>query len=44
MATHQKLGDLAEELEAQGIEDFQLHYAAETLRRTMPKAVAQRRK
>lgn len=30
----------AEELEAKGIEDFQLHYALETLRRTSPRAVA----
>jgi carboxyl-terminal processing protease len=30
----------AEELEAQGIEDFQLHYAVETLRRTTPNSVA----
>ena len=34
----------AEELEAQGIEDFQLHYAIETLRRTTPSAVASRSK
>ena len=34
----------AEELEAEGIEDFQLHYAVETLRRTAPNAVASRRK
>ncbi len=34
----------AEELEAQGIEDFQLHYAVETLRRTTPRAVASRKK
>ncbi len=32
----------AEELEAEGIEDFQLHYALETLRRTTPSAVALR--
>lgn len=32
----------AEELEAQGIEDFQLHYALENLRRTTPSAVASR--
>ena len=32
----------AAELEEQGIEDFQLHYALQTLRRTAPKAVAQR--
>ncbi len=31
------------ELEEQGIEDFQLHYAAETLRRTAPNAVARKR-
>ena len=31
----------AEELEAKGIKDFQLHYAVETLRRTSPSAVAQ---
>ncbi|TMM48161.1 S41 family peptidase [Qipengyuania marisflavi] len=30
----------AEELKEQGIEDFQLHYALETLRRTAPSAVA----
>ena len=30
----------AEELEAQGIEDFQLHYAADTLRRTASGSVA----
>ena len=30
----------AEELEAQGIEDFQLHYAIETLQRTSPNSVA----
>ena len=34
----------AEELEEQGIEDFQLHYAIETLRRTTPTAVASRAK
>ncbi|UOR16203.1 S41 family peptidase [Qipengyuania aquimaris] len=34
----------AEELEEQGIEDFQLHYAIETLRRTTPSAVASRAK
>ena len=34
----------AAELEAQGIEDFQLHYALETLRRTTPNAVAKRTK
>lgn len=34
----------AEELEQQGIEDFQLHYALETLRRTTPSAVASRAK
>ncbi len=33
----------AEELKEQGIEDFQLHYALETLRRTVPNAVARRR-
>lgn len=33
----------AEELEAEGIEDFQLHYALETLRRTTPSAVALRK-
>ncbi len=32
----------AEELEAQGIEDFQLHYALQTLRRTTPGTVASR--
>jgi carboxyl-terminal processing protease len=31
-----------EELEAKGIEDFQLHYAMETLRRTTPSAIALR--
>ena len=34
----------AEELEAKGIDDFQLYYALETLRRTTPNAVAARRK
>ena len=34
----------AEQLEEQGIEDFQLHYALETLRRTAPRAVASRSK
>jgi carboxyl-terminal processing protease len=33
----------AEELKDEGIEDFQLHYALETLRRTAPKSVAVRR-
>ncbi|XUU61356.1 S41 family peptidase [Erythrobacter sp. HA6-11] len=33
----------AEELEAEGVEDFQLHYALETLRRTTPSAVALRK-
>lgn len=33
----------AEELEEQGIEDFQLHYALETLRRTTASSVALRR-
>ncbi|WFL78699.1 S41 family peptidase [Altererythrobacter arenosus] len=33
----------AEELKGEGIEDFQLHYALETLRRTTPSAVALRR-
>ncbi|MBU0670062.1 MAG: S41 family peptidase [Alphaproteobacteria bacterium] len=33
----------AEELKDEGIEDFQLHYALETLRRTAPNAVAARR-
>lgn len=33
----------AEELKDEGIEDFQLHYALETLRRTAPNAVAVRR-
>ncbi|MEL7445770.1 MAG: S41 family peptidase [Pseudomonadota bacterium] len=32
----------AEELEEQGVEDFQLHYALETLRRTTPSSVALR--
>ena len=32
----------AEELEEQGIEDFQLHYALETLRRTSPATIAAR--
>ncbi len=32
----------AEELDEQGIEDFQLHYALETLRRTTPNSVALR--
>ncbi len=30
----------ADELKAEGVEDFQLHYALETLRRTTPSAVA----
>ncbi len=34
----------AEELEEMGIEDFQLHYALETLRRTAPSSIAARRK
>ena len=34
----------ADQLEEQGIEDFQLHYALETLRRTTPRAVASRSK
>ena len=34
----------AEQLEAEGIEDFQLHYAVETLKRTTPRAVASRQK
>lgn len=33
----------AEQLKDEGIEDFQLHYALETLRRTAPNAVAARR-
>lgn len=33
----------AEELEEQGVEDFQLHYALETLRRTTPSSVALRK-
>ena len=33
----------AEELEAEGIKDFQLHYALETLRRTTPSSVALRK-
>ncbi len=32
----------AEELKAQGVEDFQLHYALDTLRRTTPSSVASR--
>ena len=32
----------AEELKEKGIEDFQLHYALETLRRTSPKSIAAR--
>ncbi|NTZ43488.1 S41 family peptidase [Altererythrobacter sp. SALINAS58] len=32
----------AEELKEQGIEDFQLHYALQTLRRTAPNSVARR--
>ena len=32
----------SEELEAKGIEDFQLHYAMETLRRTTPSSIALR--
>ncbi|UYH54506.1 S41 family peptidase [Qipengyuania sp. SS22] len=34
----------AEELKDKGIEDFQLHYALETLRRTSPKSIAARAK
>ncbi|MEZ5681079.1 MAG: S41 family peptidase [Erythrobacter sp.] len=34
----------AEQLEAKGIKDFQLHYALETLRRTSPNTVAARAK
>jgi len=34
----------ADELKAKGIEDFQLHYALETLRRTSPKSIAARTK
>ncbi len=34
----------AEQLEERGIEDFQLHYALETLRRTSPKNIAARSK
>jgi carboxyl-terminal processing protease len=34
----------AEELEEQGIEDFQLHYALQTLRRTSPMNIAARAK
>ncbi|QZD87084.1 S41 family peptidase [Qipengyuania psychrotolerans] len=34
----------AAELEEQGIEDFQLHYALQTLRRTAPSSVAVRKK
>ena len=33
----------AAELKEQGVEDFQLHYAVETLRRTVPNAVARRK-
>lgn len=33
----------SEELKAEGVEDFQLHYALETLRRTTPTAVALRK-
>ncbi len=33
----------AEELEAKGIEDFQLHYALQTLQRTSPNSLARRR-
>ena len=33
----------AEELKEQGVEDFQLHYALETLRRTVPNSVARRK-
>ncbi|WP_394730219.1 S41 family peptidase [Altererythrobacter sp. GH1-8] len=33
----------ADELKAEGVEDFQLHYALETLRRTTPSAVALRK-
>lgn len=34
----------AEELKAKGVEDFQLHYALETLRRTAPSAMARAKK
>ena len=34
----------AEELKEKGIEDFQLHYALDTLRRTSPKSIAARAK
>ncbi|MBX7501205.1 S41 family peptidase [Qipengyuania mesophila] len=34
----------ADELKEKGIEDFQLHYALETLRRTSPKSIAARAK
>jgi len=34
----------ADELKAKGIEDFQLHYALDTLRRTSPKNIAARTK
>ena len=33
----------AEELEEQGIEDYQLHYALQTLRRTTPSSIALRK-
>jgi carboxyl-terminal processing protease len=33
-----------EELKAKGIEDFQLWYAAQTLRRTTPRAIAARKR
>lgn len=34
----------ADELKAKGIEDFQLHYAIQTLNRTVPRALASRRR
>ena len=34
----------AEELKAEGITDFQLHYAVQTLRRTAPPAIAAARR
>ena len=40
--TDPRFQQTAEELEAKGIEDFQLHYAAETLRRAAPGSIARR--
>ncbi|MEW4449552.1 S41 family peptidase [Qipengyuania sp. JC766] len=40
--TDPRFTQTAEELEEQGIEDFQLHYALDTLRRAAPSALARR--